>query len=146
MTELEIVDEIAAMSDIEFAELICDLVNKKWDELSKYMREALLVSRRIVMCNQSNIGEYKCSVPIICSPQSGIKSIAVDLCLQDEVFDLIKNKGVLTVGSCCGHGKKRAFIQVTDYSVDKMLALGYDKLPVDLYGNGENCFAPKTKL
>lgn len=132
------------MENIECAELICDILGEH--ELSENEIEALCFARRKVMCDESKIGEYKCQVPIIFSPQSGMKEICVDTCLQSEVFNLIKNYGVRTVGCCCGHGVKQPYIQVDNRSTKIMEELGYSKLPLDEYGNVVNCYAPKTNL
>ena len=55
-------------------------------------------------------------------------------------------KGVVTIGSCCGHGRKQGFIQVAPQYVQKMHDLGYKQLPVDKNGFGQWCFKPKTFL
>lgn len=115
-------------------------------EIAEQQIECLCEAKKVIMCNDSKIGEYKCSVPIHFSQMSGMKDISVDTCLQDEIFNLIKKHGVMTIGSCCGHGVKQPFIQVDKYSTTIMEELGYKKLPVDEYGSGEDCYLPKTKL
>lgn len=48
-------------------------------------------------CNESSIGDYKCSV----KTRFGW---CCDVCMEVELLSLRYN-GVTTVGSCCGHGK-----------------------------------------
>lgn len=132
------------MTDLEIAEQICDVL--KDANLLSAQTIALVEARKRIMCCKSKIGEYKCSVTISFSPMSGLRDISCDTCLQDEVFNLVKKHGVKTVGSCCGHGVKQPFIQVDDYSTKIMESLGYERLPPDEYGNGQNCFKPKTNL
>lgn len=132
------------MTELEIAEQICDVL--KDVNLSLTQVRALCEARKIIMCSKSKIGEYKCAVNITSSPMSGLKDMCCDTCLQDEIFNLIKKHGVKTVGSCCGHGVKQGFIQVDDYSANIMESLGYERLSLDEYGNGKNCFKPKTNL
>lgn len=144
--------EVKCLNEIEFAEIICDILKTKefgGYKLSDEMCEALCIARRYVTCRNSKIGQYKCSVPILFSSQSEIKPFCVfcvDTCLQDEISNLVKKEGIIIIGSCCGHGEKTPFIQVSDQSVNKMLKIGYEMLPIDDYRNGKNCFYPKTKL
>jgi len=52
--------------------------------------------------------------------------------------------GVVTGGSCCGHGKLFPMINVEDESIEKMEELGYDH---DTNGNEEQnrfTFIPKS--
>lgn len=132
------------MDNITCAEIISDLLAKR--DLSNTEVEALCKARYETMCKHSPIQEYKCSVGIEFNPQSERKTICVDTCLQTEITDLIRNHKIWTVGSCCGHGIKQPYIQVTDISVPRMFDLGYEQLPLDEYGNGKNCFKPKTIL
>lgn len=135
------------MDNITSAEFICDLLYASDGlNLNSNMKEALCKARYETMCKHSPIQEYKCQVPIIFSPQSGRDAVYVDTCLQTEISYLIRAHGICTVGSCCGHGKTSGYIQVAEHSVEKMLSLGYKKLQTDKWGNGENCFKPKTIL
>ena len=95
------------------------------------------------ICKYSPIGDYKCYVTIDVNLKNETK-ICIDKCLKDEVSDLINNKGVETIGCCCGHGILDAYIQVSDKSVERMIELGYKKIPLDEHGNEKNCFKPKT--
>lgn len=132
------------MDNITCAEIISDLISK--GNLSDIEIEALCKARYETMCKNSPIQVYKCQVPISFSPQNGRKTICVDTCLQAEIVNLIRHCNIWTVGCCCGHGIKQAYIQVTDISVPRMIDLGYEQLPLDKYGNGKNCFKPKTIL
>lgn len=67
----------------------------------------------------------------------------IDRCLVDEIQDLWR-RGVVTTGSCCGHGINLGMINVAETSVDLMLGLGYKLMDVP-----ESCwkysFIPKSK-
>lgn len=132
------------MDNITCAEIMSDLISS--GNLSDVEIEALCKARYETMCKISPIQIYKCQVPIMFSPLSEMKTIYVDTCLQSEISKLIRHHHIWTVGSCCGHGIKQAYIQVSDASVNKMIDLGYKQLPLDKYGNGKNCFKPKTIL
>ena len=126
------------------AETVTDYIAS--EELTEEAKHVLAEYRRKTVCAHSKIGEYKCYVPIRFSAQSGHCDICVDTCLQDEVFNLIRKRGVTTIACCCGHGRKQGFIQVIEQDVEDMLMLGYEMLPVDENGNGKWCFKPKTYL
>lgn len=135
------------MNNIECAEYICDLLSVADKiNLNDAMEMALCKARYETMCKYSPIGEHKCAVKILFMPQSERKSISVDTCLQEEIQKLIREYGIQTIGSCCGHGVKPPFIQVAEHSVKKMLVLGYKPIQQDEQGNGKNCFIPKTIL
>ena len=135
------------MDNITSAEYICDLLAESERlDFNENMVHALCKARYETMCKYSPIQEYKCQVKILFTPQSQQEPICGDTCLQNEIQGLIRKHGVLPIGSCCGHGRKQGYIQVAERSVRKMLELGYQKLPIDQYGNGENCFVPKTTL
>lgn len=144
-------DRIRAMwnEQLNIAETVTDFLrNSKW--LNTRDKRTLAQFRDAVVCVDSPIGEYRCQVKIYFSPQSGREPICVDTCLQHEIHELIYKHNVNTIGSCCGHGRKQAFIQVSPLSVPKMHELGYEALPeiVDKEGNiiGSWCFKPKTYL
>ena len=135
------------MDNITSAEFICDLIAEKENlNFNDNMVTALCKARYETMCIHSPIGEHKCNVKINFMPQSGQEPICVDTCLQNEIQDLIRKYKIWTIGSCCGHGVKQGFIQVAENCVEKMLELGYKPLPIDGFGNGKNCFVPKTRL
>ena len=128
------------------AETICDCLkdDAHWPERS--VRAGIKRLRRDICCSESPIQEYKCHVQIRFSKQSGIDPICCDTCLQDEIHELIYKHGIWTIGSCCGHGIKQPYIQVSPKYVQKMHELNYEQLPVDENGNGQWCFLPKTDL
>lgn len=124
------------------AETVTDYIASH--ELTEQERRVLAEYRKETVCAHSKIGECKCYVPIRFSAQSGHDEIDVDTCLQDEIYTLIRRRGITTVGCCCGHGEKRGYIQVVESDVEDMLMLGYEPLPVDENGNGKWSFKPKT--
>lgn len=130
---------------ILIAEIITDYIAScKW--LSIRDQETLAHFRNDYCCINSAIGEHRCAVRIERSPQSGLKPIVCDTCLQSEIYDLNIKKGIVTIGSCCGHGDKQGFIQVMPKYVKKMHELGYEQLPEADDGQGKWCFKPKTFL
>ena len=50
--------------------------------------------------------------------------ICVDKCIADEVQSLW-DKGITTVGCCCGHNKIYSYIKVDTPDIQKMFDLGY---------------------
>lgn len=54
--------------------------------------------------------------------------VSIDLCIVPEILWLW-SKGVITHGSCCGHGKQAATICVDDSSIATMHELGYQLYP-----------------
>lgn len=128
---------------LNLAETITDYINsQKW--LSMRDMRTLANLRNDEVCVYSPIGEYRCQVAILFSPQSGREPICVDTCLQNEIHELIFNHNVNTIGCCCGHGRKQAYIQTSPQSVQKMHDLGYEPLPEEADGQGKWCFKPKT--
>jgi hypothetical protein len=68
------------------------------------------------------------------------KVVGLDACIAAEIQELWE-RGVQTVGSCCGHGDPTlAIIMVEEGSVRLMQALGYTPHP-----HGSSCFAPKFR-
>ncbi len=124
------------------AETVTDYIATK--NLTEQEKRVLAEYRRETVCAHSKNGEYSCYVPIRFSSQSEYDEIDVDTCLQDEVYTLLRKRGIQTVGCCCGHGRKQGYIQVVESDVEDMLMLGYEQLPVDENGNGKWCFKPKT--
>lgn len=128
---------------LNLAETITEYIRSQGWMSGRDMR-TLAHLRNDAVCVDSPIGEYRCQVEIRFSPQSGRKPICVDTCLQHEIYELIFKHNVNTIGSCCGHGRKQAYIQVSPQSVQKMHDLGYDPLPERDDGQGKWCFKPKT--
>lgn len=127
------------------AEAVADFLANS-DYLTERDMRTVSTLRHDYVCKDSPIGECKCYVEIKSTPQSGIKSICVDTCLQDEVYNLIKKHGIRTLGCCCGHGTNAPYIQVDEHDVEDMVMMGYKQLPIDENGNGKWCFKPKTFL
>ena len=125
------------------AEVVTDYISQN-DYLSCRDMRTLAQLRDNYVCADSPIGEYKCQVEIRFSAQSERKPICVDTCLQYEIHELIFKHNVNTIGCCCGHGRKQAYIQVSPQSVQKMHDLGYEPLPESEDGQGKWCFEPKT--
>ena len=125
------------------AETITDFIrSSNW--LTTRDQRTLAQLRDTAVCVDSPIGEYRCQVEINFSSQSGREPICVDTCLQHEMHELIFKHNVNTIGCCCGHGRKQAYIQVSPQSVQKMHELGYVQLPEKENGQGKWCFKPKT--
>lgn len=97
------------------------------------------------LCGCPDFGEYTGMVELI--PPHFIqrdddRGICVDVCLALEVSNLWKI-GVVTTGSCCGHGRLPPSICVRDDYDNKMLSLGYSRF--DGYPGG-GVFTAKTQL
>jgi hypothetical protein len=60
--------------------------------------------------------------------------ICIDPCIYDQILSLW-DKGIITLGSCCGHNKYNAYVGVSNACVDKMLKMGY-KRDLNCSGNG----------
>lgn len=74
--------------------------------------------------------------------------IMVDKCIAEEIKDLL-DKGIKTIGSCCGHNKTTPSIIVAPESVKQMEDLGYihgfnPNIPIG-YGS-DLLFFPKSVL
>lgn len=70
--------------------------------------------------------------------------LGIDRCIVDEVRSLW-DRGIITYGSCCGHGKHRGYIQVDAADVPTMEALGYDVGPKRHgYEGRPDVFLPKS--
>ena len=96
----------------------------------------------MVVCCE--IGTYGCEEYAFTCSCCG-HSVFVDECLVEEVRKL-HEKGISTIGCCCGHGDPDLeYIQVHPNCVKTMLSLGYAQLPEDANGNGKWCFKPKTQ-
>ncbi|MBP5461208.1 MAG: hypothetical protein J6Y20_03690 [Lachnospiraceae bacterium] len=127
------------------AEKVTDYIREN-DYLSGRDMRTLAQLRESAVCTDSPIGGYKCYVEIVESRGPGHEPtvICVDTCLQHEIYELRKIHNVNTIGCCCGHGRKQAYIQVSPQFVQKMHELGYEQLPEQEDGQGKWCFKPKT--
>lgn len=70
-------------------------------------------------------------------------TICVDACLKDEILDLWA-KGIRTTGCCCGHNKVPGYIGVVDQDIPRMLAMGYEVQPNEMYSERKDSFKPKS--
>ena len=122
--------------ELYLAETLADAIEDA-DDIERAMLARL---RYKTVCSKSDIGEHGCNV-------TTAHNYCCDTCLQGELHKLW-SVGVHTFGSCCGHGRKQAFIQVLggDGDIEKMRELGYEKLPPEENGDGQNCYKPKTFL
>lgn len=121
------------------AECVTDyLATQDW--LNNFDKFTLASLRDDFVCKKSEIGAYECCVKTA-------HGYCCDTCLQSELHDLWR-VGVSTIGSCCGHGRKQAFIQVTSKDVQKMHELGYKQKEDDGSADGQETyvFVPKTYL
>lgn len=100
--------------------------------------EAMLYAMKELRCKNVSFGSYDCY-------EDTMNSVSVDGCLIGEVNKLLDN-GINTIGCCCGHGKKQGYIQVSPDDIETMKKLEYEQLPIDVDGNGQWCFKPKTVL
>lgn len=71
------------------------------------------------------------------------KNHDIDRCLVEEI-QFLWSKGIVTTGSCCGHGIQQGMINVVESSVEQMMQLGYAKQDV-AEGFCEHTFIPKSK-
>lgn len=55
--------------------------------------------------------------------------VAIDVCIATEIGRLWM-QGVVTLGSCCGHGQMAPTVVVAPESIPKMRELGYQHWPV----------------
>jgi len=92
----------------------------------------------LMECKDIIIGSYDCY-------EETNYNFSVDSCLVKEI-NFLNNKGINTIGCCCGHGRNHGYIQVIPSHVCNMKNLGYEQLPIDEKGNGKWCFKPKTIL
>jgi len=59
------------------------------------------------------------------SVEDGWHRVMVDSCIADEI-QMLNDNGVITLNSCCGHGKGEPNCLVAEESVSKCLELGYE--------------------
>ena len=108
-----------------------------------------------INCSNVNFQEYKCAyhiyVPWLCKfpwesdDKKEPKLVAIGKCLLPEVISLWE-QGIKTTGCCCGHGKAKPFISVSEENISKMKELGYEVKFNPLRPEAEDEFYPKTKL
>lgn len=81
-----------------------------------------------------DVGTYECQ-EIACFCECCGRPIYVDKCIAKEVARL-RDMGIRTLGSCCGHGKLEPSIVVDERDDGRMEELGYE-LHVNEYGAHE---------
>ncbi|WP_066689088.1 hypothetical protein [Christensenella intestinihominis] len=113
-------------------------VERRTITFTNELRNAMTTVMKYIWCQSVKFGSYNCQT----TTKDGIP---VDYCLEGEVMQL-RNKGIETIGCCCGHGVAQGYIQVAPEFTEHMKALGYERIPIDEHGNGEWCFIPKTVL
>ena len=105
--------------------------------------------KTIDMCNCKNVktGSHEACVIVDLPPYIAKilnkKQISVDSCIAEEVKELHK-KGMVTIGSCCGHNNKEPYIQVHSCLIVTMMQLGYEFCENQSVSPGFDCFKPKT--
>ncbi|MCM3452750.1 hypothetical protein M3685_02155 [Heyndrickxia oleronia] len=90
----------------------------------------------------------------IINPNQNKKQVVVDACIADEVQEL-NNKGIITLGCCCGHGQAGEIFEyenangkwkeygepphvlINEKSIKLSMELGYRPIPY-YYTEGEN--------
>lgn len=102
------------------------------------VRDGMLELMALAYCRNVKFGTYECY-------EDTKYGFPVDGCLVGEI-NRLNNSGVKTIGCCCGHGKKPAYIQVAPEYGKQMEVAEYIKFELDEHGNGEWCFIPKTPL
>jgi hypothetical protein len=60
----------------------------------------------------------------------GWHRIAVDACIAEYVQEM-NNRGVITVGCCCGHGKEEGVVLVAEECISLLDRLGYEYHPFE---------------
>ena len=68
-------------------------------------RDSILEAMACIHCRSVGYGTYDCY-------EDTIHGFSVESCLVGEVNNLV-NRGIRTIGCCCGHGKDRPYIQVS---------------------------------
>ena len=120
----------------------CDIAIDPTPEAEK--NDAVYVKDKFTtgcFCKNVEIQKYQNTVGMI--PFWRDKVVCIDSCLASEIAWLWKH-GVVTTGSCCGHGKVSPMINVIDLAIEKMEELGYKH---DTHGNDEQnafTFIPKS--
>jgi hypothetical protein len=106
--------------------------------LTDELIEALLYAQKELHCKYVKFGTYDCY-------EDTMHGFPVDGCLVGEI-NRLNNDGIKTIGCCCGHARQQGYIQVSPEFCDKMIELGYEKLPIKSEMYATWCFKPKTVL
>jgi len=51
--------------------------------------------------------------------------IGIDKCILPEIQELW-SKGIITYGSCCGHGEQESMVNVDKKNIQQMIDMGYE--------------------
>ena len=94
------------------------------------------------MCDCKDIDFGDCSNMVIMRDWNGIK-FQVDKCIAEEVLWL-RNMGVNTIASCCGHNKIQPTIAVDEKDIEKMKEFGYKEFFNTHQPNAHNFFIAKS--
>lgn len=57
-------------------------------------------------------------------------AVCIDSCIVDDIKKLWY-RGIETTGSCCGHGKERAWVRIHPAFFDEMVFFGYERRLTD---------------
>ena len=107
-------------------------------DVSMVTKENRQILKDMGIACPTRIGAHKCSV----QTRFGW---CCDVCLEAELLWL-KNEGIHTINSCCGHGKKHlaSILVVGDNSIQKMIDLGYTKTKEQVNDTRMRAYIPKT--
>ncbi|KAA6342910.1 hypothetical protein EZS27_009370 [termite gut metagenome] len=106
-------------------------------------------------CNNVGFGSYAntvlVSVPSHIYPLMNclgeikrVQKITIDRCILPEIQGLWE-KGIHTIGSCCGHNKSYGYIQVIEEDIPRMEKLGYKHdIEFDKIQSTNNSFCSKN--
>lgn len=77
-------------------------------------------------CKNVRMGSYDNQVEL--HPPKGLfktdKTICIDACISVEI-ERLWNRGIKTMGCCCGHNINIPFIEVAEENIDEMINMGY---------------------
>jgi len=76
----------------------------------------------ITMCKHGRTEIVELNKPC---PSSGRLFVPVDACIAKDIQN-INDRGITTVGSCCGHGAYRPYVLIEEESLGIALAAGYE--------------------
>lgn len=117
------------------------MINPILPDFSAFAEEnKLVVNEMGIICNNSRVGEHKCSV----KTRFGW---CCDVCLENELMWLYNN-GVHTINSCCGHGEMKlaSILVVGDESKAKMGFYGYSFSEIQPEDKRMAAYVPKTPM
>jgi hypothetical protein len=80
----------------------------------------------VCSCVGVEFGTYDTAIPM---RMANGRMVAIDVCIATEIGRLWMH-GVVTMGSCCGHGQMQPTVVVARESIPKMRELGYENWQV----------------